>query len=65
MIIMNKSNLNQEKNNKSLYVEEQSEMAEFAGFTTAGSAATTSSFSSVTSTGGSVSTGSSFSSAGD
>ncbi|MFL0584957.1 thiocillin family RiPP [Solibacillus silvestris] len=63
--MMEKNTLNKDAINKNLYIEEQSEMAEFAGFTTASSVATTSSFSSVTSTGGSVATGSSFSSAGD
>ncbi|WP_146553273.1 thiocillin family RiPP [Rummeliibacillus sp. SL167] len=48
-----------------LYIEEQIDISEFAGFTTAGSAATTSSFSSGGTCAATVSTSSSFSSAGD
>ncbi|MGE7917642.1 thiocillin family RiPP [Viridibacillus sp. NPDC093762] len=48
-----------------LYIEEQTDMVEFAGFTTASSLATGGSFSSVTSCAGSVSSAGSFSSAGD
>ena len=62
---MNKDLVNSVDNNtQALYIEEQVDATEFAGFTTAGSVATTSTLSSAGSCGGSFATGSSFSSAG-